>query len=158
MKKIVTTLAALALTVLPGLASADRTPANLRGFTSVCVNGSFAERDQEDEKVLTDLLGRVVQKLEAAGIQVQDNPCQPGGTVAQRQLNLFYTFETTQSGTVYSADLEGWLSRQDTLESVTIWDNGYFGELKGNGALKAADVLDTLLANFLADWRTAHPK
>lgn len=149
--------AALLASLLPGAALAERTPANLKAFRSVCVNAGFEDQGKENEAVRTKLIERLYDALEEAGITTADPPCQDRGLSSTRQLNLYFDFTSTQDGQTFNAALEGWLSREGAYTALTLWMDNLFGSMDaGGGALEAADVLDELLDGFIEDWQRSH--
>ncbi|GHF47785.1 hypothetical protein HNQ07_002736 [Deinococcus metalli] len=150
-------LAALTVCALSGAAGADRTPANLKTFKTVCVNAGFHEQDKENEAIRSKLIGRIYDALDGAKIATAEAPCQPKGLSSTGQLNLYFDFTTTTDGKTFDALLEGWLSKDGAYESVTLWQDNIFGAMDaGSGALEAADVLDELIDGFVKDWKTVH--
>ena len=150
-------LALLTLSALSGSALADRTPANLKAFKTVCVNAGYHEQDKENDAIRTKLIQRIYDALDAAKIAVADSPCQPKGLSSTGQLNLYFDFTTTTDGKAFDGTLEGWLTKDGTYASVTLWQDNIFGSLDvGGGALEAADVLDELVGGFVKDWQGVH--
>ena len=150
-------LALLTLSTLSGSALADRTPANLKAFKTVCVNAGYHEQDKENDAIRTKLIQRIYDALDAAKIAVADSPCQPKGLSSSGQLNLYFDFTTTTDGKTFDGTLEGWLTKDGTYDSVTLWQDNIFGSLDvGGGALEAADVLDELVGGFVKDWQGVH--
>ncbi|WP_309572183.1 hypothetical protein [Deinococcus sp.] len=150
-------LALLTLGVLSGSALADRTPANLKAFKTVCINAGFHEQDKENDAIRTRLIQRLGDALDAAKITVADSPCQPKGRSSTGQLNVYFDFTTTTDGKTFDGTLEGWLVKDGPYDSVTLWRDNIFGSLDvGGGALEAADVLDELVDGFVKDWQGAH--
>lgn len=156
MRKL-TLLATLALLPCVTFGEASRLSANLKGFTAVCTNAYFEEKDVKSDAVATRLIARMDASLNKAGIPTVPGDCQKGGLKTKKQLNLYYTFVTTGSGKVARATLEGWLDQEGGYREVTLWNNDLFGEGDpGNGSIDAADFLDTLLDAFVEDWDEAH--
>lgn len=150
--------ALLGLTLMPA-ALADQTAANLKPFTSVCINAGFTEGGKSNDDVTGIIVDAMFDKLDAAGIKVNDAPCQPKGAVANKQLNLFFNFDTTESGDVYSVDLSGWLKKDGPFDTVDLWTLGRYGSFKkGTGQAKALAVLDSVLGDFVGDWKSSHGK
>lgn len=153
MKKV---LAVLGCVLLSG-ALAERTPENLKGFKTVCINGAFEEKGKSNASIEKKLVQRMYDALDNADITVADAPCQPKGLSANKQLNLYFDFFTTDSGEVYQASLEGWLDKEGPYKSVSIWTDLYIGSMDaGGGALEAADNLDLLMSDFIDDWKKVH--
>ncbi|PNY80498.1 hypothetical protein [Deinococcus koreensis] len=147
----------LAALLLPGWALADRTPENLRGFRSVCVNAGFEEQGKENEAIRTKLIERLYAALESARIKAADSPCQEKGLSSSGQLNLYFSFISTQDGRIFNSVLDGWLSREGPYKGPTLWQDNIFGSMEaGGGALEAADLLDELLEGFVKDWQSVH--
>lgn len=153
MKKVLLPLACLSLTT----ALADRVPENLTGFKSVCVNGNYAEKGKDVDSVTARLLGRLRDGLKKAGIPIATTPCQPKGLTANRQLNLYFDFFTTEHAKAYQSSLDGWLNKEGPYSKVSIW-NTYFAGNPGDNDLvqEATDLLDTMLKEFLTDWKATH--
>ena len=146
--------AALLVCLLPGVALADRTPANLKAFRSVCVNAGFEEQGKENEAIRTRLIERLYSALERARITAAESPCQDKGLTSARQLNLYFDFTSTQDGKTFNAVLDGWLKKEGVYASPTLWQDNIFGSMNaGGGALEAADALDELVAGFVKDWQ-----
>lgn len=138
-------------------ALADRTPVNLKAFTSVCVNAGYTEGDKNNDDVSAVIVDAMFGKLDKAGIKVNDAPCQPKGLAANKQLNLYFSFLTTDSLDVYSADLAGWLTKDGTFDTVDLWTAGRFGAFKkGTGQAKALTLADSTVDDFIKDWKTNH--
>ncbi|RJF72298.1 hypothetical protein D3875_12800 [Deinococcus cavernae] len=154
MKKMTILLSILAVSS----AGATRTAENLKGFRNVCVNASFEEKGKENEAVRGKLITRLEAALKKANIAVAPGECGPKGLTANRQVNLFFSFFTTDDGDIYQASLEGWLSKEGNYKEVTLWSDLYIGGLDvGGGSLEAADLADELVADFIADWKkTTH--
>ena len=145
--------------LLPSAALADQTPANLKPFTSVCINADFTEGGKSNDDVTSIIVDAMFDKLKGAGIKVNDAPCQPKGTLASKQLNLFFSFDTTDTGDVYSADLSGWLKTDGPFNTVDLWTVGRYGRFKkGTGQAKALASLDSALGEFIADWKKSRSK
>lgn len=145
--------------LLPSAALADQTPANLKPFTSVCINADFSEGGKGNDDVTGIIVDAMFDKLDAAGIKVNDAPCQPRGRLASKQINLFFSFDTTDSGDVYSVDLSGWLKTDGPFDTVDLWTVGRYGSFKkGSGQAKALAVLDSALGDFVGDWKKTHGK
>lgn len=143
------------LALLPGLsvAGASRLPQNLGGFTSVCTNAYFEEKDVESGAVASRLIARMDAALKKAGIPSAPGECQKNGLKAKKQLNLYSSFVTTSDGGAVSGNLEGWLEQEGGYKEVTLWNNDLFGEGEPGGAsLDASDFLDDLMKTFLEDW------
>ena len=152
-------MSAPALLLLSSFALADQVPGNLEPFTSVCINAGFSEGDTENDAVSSIIADSMYDKLDAAGIAVNDPPCQPKGLLDNKQLNLYFSFDTTESGETYLADLSGWLSKAGPFDSVDVWTVGRFGNLKkGVGQAKALALVDTTMSEFIADWEESHQK
>ncbi|GGM13855.1 hypothetical protein [Deinococcus aerophilus] len=140
-----------------GRAGAEHLAPNLRSFKTVCVSGAFEEQGKENDAITDKLLGRMLDILDAAGIAVEEGCKLEGSVGGKTQLNLYYTFATTPSGTVYDAALEGWLAAAAPYQEVTLWRDSYFGGMDaGTGALQAADMLDELLRDFIKEWDSVH--
>jgi hypothetical protein len=138
-------------------ALADRTPANLKAFTSVCINAGYTEGETDNDDVSAVIVDAMFDKLDKAGIKVNDAPCQPRGTAASKQLNLYFSFLTTESLDVYSADLAGWLTKDGAFDTVDLWTVGRFGAFKkGTGQAKAIALANSTLDDFIKDWKTNH--
>lgn len=153
MKKVIAIIGSLLVSV----ALAEQTPENLKGFKSVCINGSFKEKANKNEAILDKLIQRMYDTLDKAKIAIADSPCQSKGLSANKQLNLYFDFFTTTSGKVYQVSLEGWLDKEGPYKSVSLWTDSYIGGMEeGSGALEAADGLDELLGEFVADWKKSH--
>lgn len=151
------TVALLPVLLLSTSALADRTPGNLKVFTSVCINAGYTEGDKADDDVSSIIVDSMFSKLDKAGIKVSDTPCQPKGLVANKQLNLYFSFDTTESLDVYSADLAGWLTKDGTFDTVDLWTVGRFGSFKkGTGQAKALALLDSTVDDFIKDWKMNH--
>ncbi len=159
MKHFVRSLLPLLGLLLPSAALADQIAANLKPFTSVCINADFAEGGKSNDDVTGIIVDAMFDKLDAAGIKVNDAPCQPKGTAANKQVNLFFSFDTTDSGDVYSVDLSGWLKTDGPFDTVDLWTVGRYGSFKkGTGQAKALSVLDSALGDFVGDWKKSHGK
>lgn len=156
MKRPLLTAALLCFAVSGG-ALADHQAPNLKSFKTLCVSGDFEEQGKPNDAVLDTLLGRMGDALDAAGIAVTDDCEFTDGVAGKTQLNLYYTFVTTNTGTAFDAALEGWLSTDGKYTSVTIWRDSFFGSIKaGSGAIQAADNLDDLMDGFIAEWDSVH--
>lgn len=151
--------AALLGLLLSSAALADQTAANLSPFASVCINAGFAEGGKSNDDVAGVIVDTMFDKLGAAGIQVNDAPCQPKGLLANKPLNLYFRFLTTESGDVYTANLSGWLKTDGPFDSVDLWTTGQYGSFKkGTVQAKALSALDVTIGDFLADWKSSHGK
>ena len=149
--------AAVCAALLSPLALADQVPGNLKPFTSVCINAGFSEGDTENDEVSGIITDSMYDRLDAAGIAVNDSPCQPKGLLDNKQLNLYFSFDTTEAGESYVADLSGWLAKDGPFESVDLWTVGRYGSLKkGVGQAKALALLDATLREFITDWQDSH--
>lgn len=155
--RVLTRLLPAAALLLPGSALADRTPENLRGFKAVCVNAGFEEQGKENEAIRTKLIERLYSALEGAKIATADSPCQERGLSSSGQLNLYFSFTSTQDGKTFNSVLDGWLSREGAYKGPTLWQDNIFGSMEaGGGALEAAELLDELLEGFVKDWQSVH--
>ncbi|OLV15443.1 hypothetical protein [Deinococcus marmoris] len=156
MKRPLLVAAALYLAVSGGALASHQT-ANLKPFRTVCITGDFTDQSEENSAVLDELLGNMVSVLDDAGITVADNCRTENGGAGRTQLNLYFTFSTTKSGTVFSTALEGWLQKDGPYTDVTLWRDSYFGSIEaGQGAEAAAEELEYLLEDFIEDWDSAH--
>ncbi|QFP75913.1 hypothetical protein [Deinococcus sp. AJ005] len=156
MKRPLLVAAALYLAVSGG-ALANHQAANLKPFKTVCITGDFEDQDEENTEVLDELLGNMVSVLDDAGISVADNCRTENGVGGKTQLNLYFTFSTTKSGTVFSAALEGWLDKDGPYTDVTLWRDSYFGSIEaGQSADAAAEELEYLLEDFVEEWDSVH--
>ena len=151
---------ALFLAILGTLSSAQayRNAENLKGFKTVCVNVGFEEQGEENEAVRGKLITRLEDSLKKAKIPVAPGDCQAKGLTANKQINLYFDFFTTDDGEVYQGSAEGWLSKEGQYSEITLWSGLFIGSLDaGSGSLEAADIFDQLLANFVTDWKkTTH--
>lgn len=154
MKKVMVLLSLLTVSS----AEAGRLPENLKGFKSVCVNANFEEKGKGNEGVRGKLIIRMEAALKKANIPVAPGECDAKGLSANRQVNLFFAFNTTNDGELYLASLEGWLLKEGNYKEVTLWSNTYFGGMDaGGGSLQAAELADDVVADFIADWKkTTH--
>ncbi|MFC3861931.1 hypothetical protein ACFOPQ_14275 [Deinococcus antarcticus] len=154
MKKMIVLLPILALST----AGATRTVENLKGFKSVCVNASFEEKGKENEGVRGKLITRIEAALKKANVPIVTGECDAKGLTANRQVNLFFNFFTTDDGEIYQASLEGWLTREGNYREITLWSDLFIGGMDaGGGSLQAAELADELVADFVTDWKkTAH--
>ncbi|CAM3581457.1 hypothetical protein [Deinococcus frigens] len=156
MKRPLLSVAALCLAVSGGALANHQAP-NLKAFKTVCVTGSFEEQGQQDDGVLGKLLGRLEDALDRAGIQATENCEVENGVSGRTQLNLYFEFTTTKSGTAFVCALDGWLNTSDTYTDVTLWHDSFFGSIEaGSGADQAADNLDELLDGFIEEWDSVH--
>lgn len=150
-------MTALTLGFAAGLPSAAASAANLRPFQKVCVNAVYEAGGQEDEEIAAQLITRIETALRKAKIAVVPGDCQASGTLAKKQLNLFYSFITTDELDACSGMLEGWLIKDGTFAEPTIWWNNAFGSLgEGSVHIQAADDADDLVTDFIADWKKVH--
>lgn len=150
-------LAAVLYLAVSGGALANHQAANLKPFKTVCITGDFEEQREENGAVLNELLGYMASTLDDAGIRVADNCKTENGVAGKTQLNLYFTFSTTKSGTVFSAALEGWLDKDGPYRDVALWRDSYFGSIDaGQGADAAAEELEYLLEDFIEEWDGVH--
>ena len=145
------------LCAVSGPAHASHQAPNLSTFKTVCVSGNFEDQGQPDPEVLGGLLSRLAVALGTAGVAVDDSCDLEDGVGDGTQLNLFYTFVSTPSGTAFDAALEGWLATVGPFSDVTVWRDSYFGTLElDSGAQQAAGSLDELMMGFAQDWASVH--
>lgn len=143
--------------LLASVGMAGRMPDNLKPFQKVCVNAYYAEGEEKDDDVAVQLINRIEAALKKAKIAVVAGQCQDKGLVANKQLNLYFSYVTTEDLTVSSGILEGWLKKDGAYQEPTLWWDNLFGSLdEGSVPLQAADALDTLLEGFIADWKKSH--
>lgn len=140
-----------------GGALADHQAENLKPFKTVCITGDFKDQGKENVAVLDELLGQMVLTLDDAGIQVDDHCHTDNGVAGRSQLNVYFNFSTTKSGTAFSAALEGWLQTDGPYTDVTLWRDAYYGTLDaGDGADAAAEELEFLLEDLIEEWDSVH--
>ena len=154
MKLLLLALTALSLTTS---ASAEHLNANLKEFRTVCINVIYEVKGKEDDDLNNDLYDLMLERLEDAGIPVASNPCQEKSTAATRQLNLLYTFTSTNSGAAYLGMLDGWLTTNGKYIETSLWMDYYYG-VPGQDVLEdlAFDVLDDTLDAFTEAWEQSH--
>ena len=148
----------LCAALLSGAALADHTTDNLTPFEAVCINASYYEGEQDNDDVAGIIVDAMYDQLDAAGIAVADSPCQPKGLLGNKQLNLYFSFDSTEEGDAYSVGLTGWLDQDGPFKSVDVWTTGRFGSLKADtGQAKALTLLSSTLGEFVKEWQKAHP-
>lgn len=156
MKNPLLSVAALYLAVSGG-ALANHQALNLKAFRTVCVTGRFEDQGQENKDVLGELTGRLEAALDSAGIRA-DRDCKiENGVSGKAQLNVYFEFATTRSGTAFVSALDGWLNTDGPYTDVTLWHDSFFGSIDaGTAAAQAADSLDELLEGFIDEWDSVH--